>query len=203
MWYFSWVLGVLLACAFGIINVLWLEAQESLDQHSSVLDPLTKLISRVEFLEALEATIEQCKTNRAPFSLLLVSLDAFKSILDQEGNESANESVLAAADIIKRETRREIDTVARYDAETFAIILPGAHAPAAETIARRICDQATARLGSKACESVVSIGIAEYPKHGCPEGVGRVLEEVEALLRATDSTLKRAQRQDGGALVCA
>ncbi|MEE4113154.1 MAG: cytochrome bd-I oxidase subunit CydX, partial [Desulfobacteraceae bacterium] len=23
MWYFSWILGVLLACAFGIINVMW------------------------------------------------------------------------------------------------------------------------------------------------------------------------------------
>jgi len=25
MWYFAWILGVLLACAFGIINALWLE----------------------------------------------------------------------------------------------------------------------------------------------------------------------------------
>lgn len=25
MWYFSWILGVLLACAFAIINALWLE----------------------------------------------------------------------------------------------------------------------------------------------------------------------------------
>lgn len=26
MWYFAWVLGVLLACAFGIINAMWLES---------------------------------------------------------------------------------------------------------------------------------------------------------------------------------
>ncbi|MGB9440936.1 MAG: cytochrome bd-I oxidase subunit CydX, partial [Desulfobacterales bacterium] len=25
MWYFAWILGVLLACAFGIINVMWME----------------------------------------------------------------------------------------------------------------------------------------------------------------------------------
>ncbi len=25
MWYFAWILGVLLACAFGIINAMWLE----------------------------------------------------------------------------------------------------------------------------------------------------------------------------------
>ncbi len=27
MWYFTWILGVLLACSLGIINALWLEAQ--------------------------------------------------------------------------------------------------------------------------------------------------------------------------------
>jgi cyd operon protein YbgT len=27
MWYFTWMLGVLLACAFGIINVMWYEAR--------------------------------------------------------------------------------------------------------------------------------------------------------------------------------
>ncbi len=25
MWYFAWILGVLLACSFGIINAMWLE----------------------------------------------------------------------------------------------------------------------------------------------------------------------------------
>lgn len=29
MWYFTWILGVLLACAFGIINVMWLEVDEA------------------------------------------------------------------------------------------------------------------------------------------------------------------------------
>jgi len=28
MWYFAWILGVLLACSFGIINAMWLEAAE-------------------------------------------------------------------------------------------------------------------------------------------------------------------------------
>lgn len=26
MWYFAWILGVSLACSFGILNALWLEA---------------------------------------------------------------------------------------------------------------------------------------------------------------------------------
>jgi len=28
MWYFTWILGVLLALSFGIINVLWYEAEQ-------------------------------------------------------------------------------------------------------------------------------------------------------------------------------
>lgn len=32
MWYFAWILGVLLACSFGIINAMWLEMVEDLDR---------------------------------------------------------------------------------------------------------------------------------------------------------------------------
>jgi len=31
MWYFSWILGVLLACAFGIVNVIWYEMEQHKD----------------------------------------------------------------------------------------------------------------------------------------------------------------------------
>ena len=36
MWYFAWILGVLLACSFGIINALWLEVNENLDRDADV-----------------------------------------------------------------------------------------------------------------------------------------------------------------------
>lgn len=31
MWYFAWILGVLLACAVGIINVMWYEMEQHHD----------------------------------------------------------------------------------------------------------------------------------------------------------------------------
>jgi cyd operon protein YbgT len=33
MWYFAWILGVLLACAFGIVNVMWYEIEQFEDEH--------------------------------------------------------------------------------------------------------------------------------------------------------------------------
>lgn len=35
MWYFAWMLGVGFACAFGIINAMWLEAQCNMDAHDA------------------------------------------------------------------------------------------------------------------------------------------------------------------------
>ncbi|KAA8667076.1 cytochrome bd-I oxidase subunit CydX [Vibrio gigantis] len=35
MWYLCWVLGVLLASAFGIINALWLEHTDFLDEQKT------------------------------------------------------------------------------------------------------------------------------------------------------------------------
>jgi cyd operon protein YbgT len=28
MWYFAWILGVSLACSFGILNAMWFELRE-------------------------------------------------------------------------------------------------------------------------------------------------------------------------------
>ncbi|HIF18559.1 MAG TPA: cytochrome bd-I oxidase subunit CydX [Cycloclasticus sp.] len=35
MWYFAWILGVLLACSFGIINAMWLEYNDTLDKEET------------------------------------------------------------------------------------------------------------------------------------------------------------------------
>ena len=35
MWYFAWILGVLLACSFGVINVMWLESEQCLDDEEN------------------------------------------------------------------------------------------------------------------------------------------------------------------------
>ena len=141
MWYFTWILGVFLACAFSIINVLWLEAQEGLDQDSVVLSPLTRLPNRVEFLNRLAEHIDQFKQDQSVFSLLMVSLDQYNSVFSQE-QAKADQMVLALADVVRKEVRLPVDTLSQYDAGTFAIILPRADTGQAQSIAQRICDNA-------------------------------------------------------------
>lgn len=35
MWYFAWILGLGLAVSFAIINVMWLEAEQPLDDNDA------------------------------------------------------------------------------------------------------------------------------------------------------------------------
>lgn len=196
MWYFAWILGVLLACAFGIINVLWLEAQEGLDQHTAVLDPLTKLPNRFEFLQQLEQTLAKRETTPHPFSLLLISMDAFQAVCEQRGEAGVDKMILTVCNIIEQETRRQVDIVARYDAKTFAVVLTGTHAPLAEAIAGRIRDAAAAQLQEVGPESWISIGIAGYS--GAKNNNRLTMDD---LLRTADHALKQA-RQNGANQIC-
>jgi len=204
MWYFTWILGVLLACAFGIINVLWLEAQESLDQQSVVLDPLTKLPSRVEFLGVLENSIEQHHIDHSPFSLLIVSLDAFRT-LSQRKKQGAimDEVVLKLSALIQKETRRPLDTIARYDAATFGIILPGADAKTAEPIAERICKNAVTQIAQKTDDSVISVGVAEFPVHSTGGTNSTIQDQIKTVLQSADEAAKLAQKQGKNRFCCA
>ncbi|MGQ9367602.1 cytochrome bd-I oxidase subunit CydX [Azospirillum sp. A39] len=34
MWYFAWVLGLTAALSLGVINVLWLDAEDAADRRS-------------------------------------------------------------------------------------------------------------------------------------------------------------------------
>jgi len=39
MWYFTWILGVGVALAFGLINALWLEASEKFEEGNAAAPP--------------------------------------------------------------------------------------------------------------------------------------------------------------------
>ncbi len=203
MWYFTWILGVLLACSFGIINVLWLEAQEGLDQESITLDPLTKLPTRIGFLDALENRIEQYQNQASPFLLMLVSLDAFKSLSNNDENISVDQMVLKIADVIKQEIRLPVDSVSRYDAATFAVILPGAKIDIAEKIAKRIRENVLAQKIVASNESIISIGVAEYPTHLSCGDDENFQQHIKSILLSTDKAVKQAQQQGKNGFYCA
>ncbi len=184
MWYFSWILGVLLACSLGIINVLRLEAQESLAKENLVVDPLTQLLARESILERLREKVDNSKRNGLPFSLIYLSLTDFK-LKNQLPEHEMDTTILKVVASINSDIRVGLDIAARVGEEDFLLALPGAPLDRTERIASRIKDNIFAHVKTPSELPVeIGIGFAEYSDNAdyISEEVEMGMDEVEALL---------------------
>ena len=86
----------------------------------SMLDPLTRVLSRQRFDEALcQATI--AAADDQPVSLILCDLDHFKSLNDQCGHEAGDEVLTLVAAALKRHCDRSA-SIGRVAGEEFAVV---------------------------------------------------------------------------------
>lgn len=184
MWYFSWILGVLLACSLGIINALRLEAQECLANENIAIDPLTHLLARESILERLQEKVDNSKRNGMPFSLLYLSLTDFK-MKHQLPDHEMDTTLLNVVSSLNKDIRVGRDIAARVGEEDFVLALPGAALERAEVIASRIKRNILHNVMTPSGVSVeIEIGVAEYSDHAAfiAEEVLMGVDEVEALL---------------------
>jgi len=184
MWYFTWILGVLLACSLGIINVLRLEAQEALEKENVAVDPLTQLLARESVLERLQEKVDNSKRNEMPFSLLYLSLTTFKKKY-QLADYEMDTILFKFVEILRQDLRYEIDIAARVGEEDFVLALPGISLEKADVIANRIKRNILVNVSSPSHIAVeLAIGFVEYTYHTdvIAEEVAMGMGEVEALL---------------------
>lgn len=184
MWYFSWILGVLLACSLGIINVLRLEAQEALEKENIAVDPLTQLLTKESVIERLQEKVDNSKRNELPFSMLYLSLTDFK-LKHQLPEHEMDTTLLKVVGAVKGEIRTGLDIAARVGEEDFILALPGAPLERAEVLANRIKRNLAINVVTPSGIAVeIAIGVAEYSDHAefISEEVMMGLDEVEALL---------------------
>jgi len=185
MWYFSWILGVLLACSLGIINVLRLEAQEALAKENVTLDPLTQLLTRESVLGRLREKVDNSKRNGLPFSLIYLSLTDFKR-KHQLADHEMDTTLLNVVASIKSDIRLNLDIPARVGEEDFLLALPGAPEERAEMIANRIKQNILVNVKTPVenLPVVIGVGFVEYSHHAdyISEEVLMGMDELEALL---------------------
>lgn len=184
MWYFTWILGVLLACSLGIINVLRLEAQEALDKENVAMDPLTQLLARESVLERLQEKVDNSKRNEMPFSLLYLSLTEFKN-KHQLADYEMDTILFKFVETLKQDVRIGLDIAARVGEEDFVLALPGISLDNAGVVAKRIKRNILVNVSTPHNIAVdVAIGFVEYTSHTdvIAEEVAMGMGEVEALL---------------------
>ena len=128
-------------------------------------DPLTHLPNRLMFEDKLKSTVADAVANDEPFVVFLVDLDNFKFFNDQYGHLVGDKMVAEIGNRLQT-MMRDIDLVARLDGDEFVVIQKNiADRPAAEEIARRVMNIATAPYEYRGftLKAAVSVGISCFP----------------------------------------
>ena len=134
-------------------------------------DALTGVANRRAFDTTLEDEWRRAHRLRTPLSLILLDIDSFKALNDQQGHQAGDACLRAVAQAVADAHRRAGELVARYGGEELAVILSGASRDdagvAAENLRQRVQDLALPHPGSAVAPVVtVSAGVA------CVELVG-------------------------------
>lgn len=130
-------------CYEGFLEDMTLR-KEALDrlEHQAYHDPLTGLPNRLLFQDHLSlALMRRQRRSQYTFAVLYLDLDRFKVVNDSLGHAVGDGLLCHVAEKLK-ECVRDMDTVARFGGDEFAILLEEIGAPReAVRIARRIAEK--------------------------------------------------------------
>ena len=105
-----------------------LETKQELENQKEILhyqlhyDQLTGFANRALFIDRLQQSIENAKHYRKKVAVLIVDIDNFKAINDSFGFLVGNEVLKSVGNILESNIR-QVDTVANFGADEFAIII--------------------------------------------------------------------------------
>ncbi len=156
-------------------------------RHRALHDPLTGLPNRALFMDRLQQAIERLGRRDASSAVLFLDLDRFKLVNDSLGHAVGDELLTAAAPRLKQALRSS-DTVARFGADEFAILLDeiaGEHD--AIEMANRVASVFTRPFVLAGTEHFVTTSIGIALAHGG--------ERAEDLVRDADAAMHRAKER--------
>ena len=151
-------------------------------------DPLTGLVNRRYFDEAVETAFANATRGGTELSLVVLDLDRFSEVNNVHGH-SVGDTVLRRVARAMLAVVRSGDILARYGGEEFVIIAPGSGRDDAIGLAERVRAAVAAEVGRPVDGTVIPLTISA--------GVAsRLGDETDgrALFRAADSALLAAKR---------
>jgi len=152
-------------------------------------DALTGLANRSLFAEKASAALAQMRRHGEAFSVLMLDLDRFKTVNDSFGHPVGDALLREIARRLLN-TAREVDCVARFGGDEFAVLQAPCKDQKAGVIALadRILAAVTEPYDFNGRKLILetSIGIARAPQDG---------EDVDALIKHADLALYRAKTE--------
>ncbi|MGZ9223518.1 MAG: GGDEF domain-containing response regulator [Anaerolineales bacterium] len=169
-----------------------LEARDTL-QRVAMYDTLTGTLNQKAFLNYSRAELERARRGQAPFSLVALDIDDFKSINDKYGENIGNDVLNLIAQAI-REKSRPYDGVGRYEADMFLITLPGVIGQDAEKISDRILkgilNTNISLMDGREIKVGISAGVA------CSTRISASME-IENIIEHAKEAVAHAKREGG------
>jgi diguanylate cyclase (GGDEF)-like protein len=145
-------------------------AQLDRTERSALVDPLTGLYNRRQFVSALTLELRRSQRYGLELALLMLDLDGFKRLNDELGHLFGDLVLQRVAQVLRRSVR-DADSACRYGGDEFAVVLPETDRLGAYALAERVRERIHERFGAKPLrgQNVVirlSGGIAAYPQDG-------------------------------------
>ena len=160
-------------------------------KHMAITDGLTELFNHRYLHETMGRTLERCRRDDRPLSLIMLEIDSFKRYNDTYGHQRGDDVLRTVAELLRKGSRTS-DLVARYGGDEFMIVLPYTSKETASEIAERLRRAVEAYpflLGENIVSSVtLSVGVAANPDDGVT---------VDALVDAVDRAQYTAKRSGG------
>jgi diguanylate cyclase len=126
-------------------------------------DPLTGVSNRRALDETLESMFAMLHRYEQPFGMLLLDIDHFKQINDEQGHLYGDRMLKAVARMMD-ENVRDTDIVSRYGGEEFVIVMPQATLEGAASFANRLRERIQQQL-----PLTVSVGVAQAGEGDNPQ----------------------------------
>jgi diguanylate cyclase (GGDEF)-like protein len=174
------VTSVLMISVTAVVYVL--SAAEVEQRGEAVLDHLTGLLNRTSLERRFEELAEQAALTAEPISLVLLDIDRFKAINDQQGH-ARGDAVLRDVAYQVRKQLRSFELVYRLGGEEFLVVLPGTTLDEAEVVAERL---------RSTLEQALPGGLSVTASFGVAGAAGAGVR-FDELFAAADASLYRAK----------
>jgi diguanylate cyclase (GGDEF)-like protein len=154
--------------------------------HRALHDELTGLPNRAMLYQRLDELLAAESHERAPFAVLLVDIDDFRSVNDTLGHQHGDVLVAAVASRLEAAVGPDAELIARVGGDELAIVFAGDIDP--HTAAKRTADALAAPflVSGLGLEVRVSIGVALHPDHA---------RDTRELVQRADVALHRAKQE--------
>lgn len=119
-------------------NHMKIVRQRKLLEKFALLDGLTEIPNRRNFMERFSQEWKRAVRNKMPLSLAIVDVDYFKQYNDNYGHSMGDVALKAVASVLSNELKRPTDFAARIGGEEFVVLLAESTAQGAHQLAESI-----------------------------------------------------------------